>query len=561
MNRKLLLAGCTIVIIAVASTIWFSTRALGNQQTHQVRRKTLEILAHGVGKVECVNTPVKLSFRIPGRVKAILVDEGQRVQKGQALASLTTESLDLEVEVAESELDEAKAQKQIVSRKARPEEIRQWEEKLARAQLAARDAALRLKRLEQPPAPPPAPKWQLDQAELRVKRSQQEYQEALQSQRRIEAGPTKHELAAALKKVTVAEVDFEEARSVYNVTVKKNPSSYDGARKAVEKVRIVASLDRAKKNLELERAKYEMLRQGATPEEKAGARAKTAASAIVLDGARAKLKRLANPPKPPKAAKWRIDLASNELARNQSRLREISHGLTLLKAGPLPEALEAAEAEVRKAELALNRARLQRDEAMLRAPCDGVVASRDCEPGASLAAHKPIIVLADVTRLRVRAELDVRFSPELSVGQTVRLKNAKLFETPLSGRIVQLIDTVGPRTLFADDPGEISGGEVITVLVETDESKKSPKVLRGGLRIDVEVEFGNRENVVAIPRAFVSTRDGRYVVYRAEGMNGDQPTNSTPVEVQLGFRDDTHVEIISGLAEGDYLVQPPAAQR
>jgi HlyD family secretion protein len=50
---------------------------------------------------------VKISFRTQGRVKKILVDEGEHVKKGQILASLDTDILDSQLQLSISDLSEA----------------------------------------------------------------------------------------------------------------------------------------------------------------------------------------------------------------------------------------------------------------------------------------------------------------------------------------------------------------------------------------------------------------------------------------------------------------------
>jgi membrane fusion protein (multidrug efflux system) len=101
-----------------------------------------------------------VSPKIPGRIAAVMVDEGSRVAQGQPLAAMETDYLRLDVQRAEAELARASAVLAEAERDfARKDELRQKESvpqatydrsraafEQARAGRAAADAALRIAR-------------------------------------------------------------------------------------------------------------------------------------------------------------------------------------------------------------------------------------------------------------------------------------------------------------------------------------------------------------------------------------------------------------------------------
>src|SRR5690606_29664891 len=101
-----------------------------------------EATRRATGYVEAAE--VHLAARIPGRVEAVLVVEGDRVDKGTVVARLSTAELDLALERARAERQQAEAQLRLLRQGARPEEIRQAEAQLsaARAEQAAAAADL-----------------------------------------------------------------------------------------------------------------------------------------------------------------------------------------------------------------------------------------------------------------------------------------------------------------------------------------------------------------------------------------------------------------------------------
>jgi len=92
------------------------------------------------GNVEA--TEVAVSFRIPGRVVARLVDEGQSVKQGQVVARLDDADLKQKVAEQKAALDAASAVLSELVRGFRPEEVAQGRANLeaAQAELAKQEA-------------------------------------------------------------------------------------------------------------------------------------------------------------------------------------------------------------------------------------------------------------------------------------------------------------------------------------------------------------------------------------------------------------------------------------
>ena len=62
-----------------------------------------EIVASGNGRIEATETDV--AAKLAGRIKAILVDEGDLVTAGQVVAQMDTEVLQAQLRQAEAHLD------------------------------------------------------------------------------------------------------------------------------------------------------------------------------------------------------------------------------------------------------------------------------------------------------------------------------------------------------------------------------------------------------------------------------------------------------------------------
>ncbi|NTU84610.1 MAG: biotin/lipoyl-binding protein, partial [Chloroflexales bacterium] len=132
----------------------------------------------------------ELSFRVPGTVAEILVDEGAVVKEGDPLARLNTEELELTVRQAEAQLAQAQAGYERLIDGATKEEIA-----AARAQVAQAQAGLKTTR------------GSVTDSDIAA--AEQALQSALAKQADIEAGPKSTDLQQAQAAVAQARANLE----------------------------------------------------------------------------------------------------------------------------------------------------------------------------------------------------------------------------------------------------------------------------------------------------------------------------------------------------------------
>jgi HlyD family secretion protein len=127
-NRKKLAVVVAVVLAGILIFWWFRG---GSDSVNQPIRVS--------GNIEV--TDAELSFKIPGRVEARRVDEGQTVREGQTVALLDSKELTQEVNRTKAEVEAARAALAKLEAGSRPEEI-------SEAQAAASQAQARLQELE-----------------------------------------------------------------------------------------------------------------------------------------------------------------------------------------------------------------------------------------------------------------------------------------------------------------------------------------------------------------------------------------------------------------------------
>lgn len=129
MKKKYVLIGVAVLMAAAAAIYFGVPRSRDSEETVRVS-----------GNIEI--TTVELSFKLPGRVRERLVDEGETITSGQIVARLDPEDLRHEVEGRRGDVKAAQAALTELERGFRVEEIAQADAVLRR--IEAEDERIRV---------------------------------------------------------------------------------------------------------------------------------------------------------------------------------------------------------------------------------------------------------------------------------------------------------------------------------------------------------------------------------------------------------------------------------
>jgi HlyD family secretion protein len=168
------------------------------------------------------------------------------------------------------------------------------------------------------------------------------------------------------------------------------------------------------------------------------------------------------------ASKADLDAARLALSRMQDRLREQQETLAKLRATPdtpLPTRLEG-ELNVAQAEWTLARAALEKTR--IRAPIDGAVLQIDAQNGelAVPTSVPAILIMGDLSALRVRAEVDQQYLGKMRVGQGVVVRAAAFRGRDFDGKVSSIARIVGPSRINSGDPRKFNDVDVVEVVVD-----------------------------------------------------------------------------------------------
>lgn len=171
-------------------------------------------------------------------------------------------------------------------------------------------------------------------------------------------------------------------------------------------------------------------------------------------------------------------------ARERKRTEQLWKGSVVAEASLDRSVHEASSAEKRRASLLAGAARISANlaKAKVVAPIGGSVTQRFADPGEMVAAGTPLLTLTDLSRLRIEAEVGEFDAGRVRVGADAWI-HAEGYEQRWRGKISEIPDRVGPRSLKPLDPSRPVDTRVLVVKIELSE----PVPLKLGQRVEVEI--------------------------------------------------------------------------
>lgn len=193
------------------------------------------------------------------------------------------------------------------------------------------------------------------------------------------------------------------------------------------------------------------------------------------------------------------------------------------------------QARIAQAEQAQSAAAIARGYARITAPFDGVVTEKTAEPGALATPGAPLLTIERQGAFRLEVEVEESLLGSIRPGEAATVTLATL-ERPVAARVSEIVPAVDP------------GSRAYTVKLDLPASPE----LRSGLFGRAAFARGTRRALV-VPEAAVIERGQIQSVMVAD--NGIARMRL----VTTGQRREGHVEILSGLTEGETLIYPVPA--
>lgn len=572
-RRRLNIAAIIAGILALAAAATFAVRALTTGAADPLADATVVDVARGdltlgVSATGQVEPRVQAELAFPaasGRVAEVLVAEGDAVAAGDALIQLESRQLAAARDAAAANLAAAQADLQALTEGATAEQIAEAQAQVQAAQgsltqtqgsvtaadvAAARasvaEARARLAELEAGPKSDERTRAESALAEARAELDRQRSALATaKEQARVNVETAANGVRNAQSAYSTAFWDLEHVKA-YGTDPRTlrplNASQEQDFQVAFDQA--ARALADAEAGLKQAQVDY----QSAEQNERSG----LATAQARVSSAQSDLDALLGGADADDLAAARAQLARSEaelarltgaqqagaVAAQSANLEAARARLEQITADPTASDLARAEARVAQAQAQLDQAQIQLDDATLRAPFDGVVATVTVAPGESVSAQAPV-VLIDVSRFLVKVTVDEVDISRVAVGQPVQVLIDALGET-LPGSVTRVEPL--PQTESA-----------VTAYLVTVEVDPAGTALKPGMTASATIVADSRAGVLSVPAAAVRTEgDTSLVSVVVTGADGARSVEERAVSV--GLRAGEQVEILDGLAEGEQVV-------
>ncbi|OQX59884.1 efflux RND transporter periplasmic adaptor subunit [candidate division KSB1 bacterium] len=288
-----------------------------------------------------------------------------------------------------------------------------------------------------------------------------------------------------------------------------------------------------------------------------------------------------------KSAKASLKKARSEYRRFQELYEKNLCSLADLESAEA--SLLLAESNVEQAEASLKQAADDLSKTTLISPIDGTVTKLNKEEGeialGSMFQEDVIMIVADLSKMEVVTEIDENDVVLVSLGDKAKIEVDAIPDTIFEGRVSEIAHTATTRGMGTAE--EVTNFEVKVAI------EGGAQQLRPGMSATVDIETETHRNVLHIPiqcvtmrmpkaetekpsvKKYQKTNKGK--ASNQEGKNaGNQPDEETDkpkperkliqvvfvaengfarmVPVETGISNDTDIEIISGLKEGQQVI-------
>jgi membrane fusion protein, multidrug efflux system len=233
--------------------------------------------------------------------------------------------------------------------------------------------------------------------------------------------------------------------------------------------------------------------------------------------------------------KARADLDLAKLNRDKNRTLLEQRYISQNTYEATESAYAASVASFRLAEAQARLAKIELDDAVIRAPFAGTIATRLVQPGEKVSPDSAIVTLVDLRQMVLEAGVPAAEIPSVRVGQTARFAVGGFGEREFTGEVQRI------------NPVTASGSRAITIYIAV---ANPDRVLKGGMFAQGQLTLDSTQPVLAVAQSAVRDEAGANYVYTLR----DGKITRTPVRLGPSVKGAKYVEVREGLTAGDRVI-------
>ncbi|SHK09099.1 RND family efflux transporter, MFP subunit [Geosporobacter subterraneus DSM 17957] len=182
-------------------------------QLLSLQEETRPIILNYTGIVEA-SAIKKLAFKSSGKIDAVFVKKGDQIKAGQPLLQLDTKDLTYGLSAARGQMEAAQAQYEKAVNGAVPEDIRQMEANVKKAEAAYIFMKDQYEKLEKLYASGAVSQKDLDKIKVEFDAAEADYRSAMEMEKKLKNGSRPEDKAAAKGQLDQAAADYQHKLSL-----------------------------------------------------------------------------------------------------------------------------------------------------------------------------------------------------------------------------------------------------------------------------------------------------------------------------------------------------------
>ena len=233
--------------------------------------------------------------------------------------------------------------------------------------------------------------------------------------------------------------------------------------------------------------------------------------------------------------KARADLDLAKLNRDKNRTLLEQHYISQNTYEATESAYAGSVASFKLAEAQARLAKIALDDAVVRAPFAGTIATRLVQPGEKVSPDSSIVTLVDLRQMVLEAGVPAAEIPSVRVGQGADFKVGGFGDREFKGEVQRI------------NPVTATGSRSIMIYIAV---ANPDRVLKGGMFAQGELTLESTQPVLAVATNAVHEEAGSSYVYTLR----DGKIVRTPVALGAPVKGNAYVEVRDGLASGDRVI-------
>jgi HlyD family secretion protein len=232
--------------------------------------------------------------------------------------------------------------------------------------------------------------------------------------------------------------------------------------------------------------------------------------------------------------------------------------------------VDAAKYSVISSEASLKEANENLIKTSIYSPMTGTVSMLLVElgervVGTSMMTGTEIMRVADLSRMEAQVQVNENDIVRVKLGDTAIIKVDAFIDEKFKGTVTEIANSAKTTGLSADQVTNFD----VKILVLPQSYKKlvmegNPNPLRPGMSATVDIQTVTRKDILTVPIQSVTTRTDtvksqltpaseniRTLAFTTDG------THAFAKDVKTGIQDNSYIEIISGIKEGDQVITAP----